>query len=113
MPPPDPRRYVRYEVRFAVEVSSGGQLQTCQGEDIGAGGCRLVVLFPLQRGQSVRLRLRSDRIPLEVTGQATVAWTSRNPPYQVGLQFSDPLAEQAVRFIHGLLGPVRLTTQGG
>jgi len=108
----DERRYVRYEFRFAVELSSGGQLQPCQGEDIGAGGCRAVVLFPLQRGQSVRLRLRSERTPLEVSGMASVAWTSRDPPYRVGLQFSEPLAEQAVGFIHAILGPVRLTRQG-
>jgi hypothetical protein len=110
VPPADPRRYVRYQIRFTVELSSGGQLQSCEGEDIGAGGCRAVVLFPLQRGQSVRLRLRTDRTPLEVSGQATVAWTSRDPPYRVGLEFSGPLAEQAPRFIHAMLGPVRLTT---
>ena len=113
MPPADPRRYVRYEVRFAVSLSSGGQVQSCQGEDIGAGGCRAVVLFPLPRGQSVRLRLRSEQTPVEVSGQATVAWTSRDPPYRIGLQFSDELAEQSVGFIHGMLGPVRLTTAGG
>jgi PilZ domain-containing protein len=112
VPPADPRKYVRHEVRFTVELSSGGQLQTCQGEDIGAGGCRAVVLFPLQQGQQVRLRLRSERTALEVSGHATVAWTSRDPPYRVGLQFSDPLAEQAVRFIHEMLGPVRLITAG-
>lgn len=113
MPPADPRKYVRHEVRFAVELSAGGQLQACQGEDIGAGGCRAVVLFPLQRGAVVRLRLRSERTSLEVSGQATVAWVSRDPPYKVGLQFSEPLAEQAVGFIHAMLGPVRLTRTGG
>jgi hypothetical protein len=112
VPTVDERKYVRYELRFAVELSSGGQLQTCQGEDIGAGGCRAVVLFPLQRGQAVRLRLRSERTPLEVSGMASVAWISRDPPYRVGLQFSGPLSEQAVGFIHGIFGPVRLTTQG-
>lgn len=113
MPTADERKYVRYDIRFAVELSSGGQLQSCQGEDIGAGGCRAVTLFPLQRGQSVRLRLRSERTSLEVSGQAQVAWTSRDPPYRVGLQFSEGLAEQAVGFIHAMLGPVRLTTRGG
>lgn len=108
----DERRYIRYELRFTVELSAGGSVQTCEGEDLGAGGCRANVLFPLQRGQAVRLRLRSDRQPLEVSGPATVAWTSRDPPYKVGLQFSDALAEQAVKFIHGLLGPVRLTRSG-
>ena len=43
---------------------------------------------------------------------ASVAWASRDPPYRIGLQFSEPLSEQAVGFIHGIFGPVRLTTQG-
>jgi hypothetical protein len=107
--PPDPRRYVRYEVRFSAQLNASGQLQTCPGEDLGAGGCRVVMVFPLQRGQLVRLRLRADAISLEISGQATVAWVSRDPPYRCGLQFSDDLAEQAVKFIHALLGPVRLT----
>jgi hypothetical protein len=112
VPPADPRRFVRYELRFSAQLSSGGQVQSCQGEDIGAGGCRVVVLFPLQRGQSVRLRLRSEQTPIEVSGQATVAWVSRDPPYRAGLQFAAELAEVAPGFIHGILGPVRLTTSG-
>ncbi len=109
VPPAEERRYVRYETHFTVELSAGGRLQSCQGEDLGAGGCRLVVLHPMQRDQIVRVRLRSDRIPLEVSGQATVAWMGRDPPYRAGLRFSDELAEKAVTFIHALLGPVRLT----
>jgi hypothetical protein len=109
----EPRRYVRFEVAFTVELSAGGQLLVCEGTDIGAGGCCATVLFPLQRGQPVRVRLRSDRVFLEPTGQATVAWASRTPPYKVGLAFGDELAAAAVPFLHGLLGPVRLTTVRG
>lgn len=106
----EPRRYVRYAVAFTAEVSAGGQLMICEGEDLGAGGCRAVVLFPLQKGQVVRVRLKSDRVGHEPTGQASVAWSSRTPPYRIGLAFSDALAEQTVPFMHALLGPVRLTT---
>ena len=113
MAPTDPRKYVRYDLRFGVELSAGGILQTCEAQDIGAGGCRLVSMFPLQRGQAVRVRLRSERTVLQVSGQATVAWASRVPPYEIGLQFSEPLAEEAVRFIHAIFGPVRLTKGGG
>ena len=113
MTPPDPRKYVRYDLRFGVELSAGGTLQTCEGQDIGAGGCQLIAMFPLQRGQGVRVRLRSERTPIEVSGQATVAWSSRVPPYRAGLQFSEPLVEDAVRFIHAIFGPVRLTKAGG
>jgi hypothetical protein len=110
--PVDPRRYVRYEFRFSAQVNAAGQLQTCSGEDIGAGGCRVVVVFPLQRGQALRIRLRSDQVAMEISGQATVAWVSRDPPYRCGLQFSDDLAAQAMKFIHAILGPVRLTKSG-
>lgn len=113
MAPADPRKYVRYDLRFGVELSAGGSLQTCEGEDIGAGGCRLVAMFPLQVGQAVRVRLRSERTTFEVSGQATVAWTSRVPPYRTGVQFSEPLVADAVRFIHAIFGPVRLTRAGG
>jgi hypothetical protein len=110
----DARRYRRFPVKCSVELSSASGLQTCEVEDLGAGGCRLHVLFPLQRQQSVRIRLRGDRGGLEPTGQATVVWSSRDPPYKVGLAFSEPLAEQAIKFIHATLGPVSLLTpQGG
>lgn len=108
--PAEPRRYRRFPVQFTAEVSAGSQLMVCEGTDIGAGGCCATVLFPLQRGQEVRVRLRSDRVFVEPAGQATVAWTSRQPPYKVGLSFSAPLAEAAVPFLQGLLGPVKLTT---
>jgi len=106
----EPRRYHRFAVPFTAEIAAGGQLMICAGEDIGAGGCKAVVLFPLQRGQAVRVRLRSDRLALEPSGQASVAWISRDPPYRVGLAFGDALSEATVPFLHGLLGPVRLTT---
>lgn len=109
----EPRRYHRYPCSFTAELSAGGQLMICEGEDLGAGGCKVVLLFPLQRGQAVRVRLRSSQLRLEPSGQASVAWISRDPPYRAGLAFSEALTEAAVPFLHGLLGPVRLTTGRG
>jgi hypothetical protein len=111
--PAEPRRYRRFPVQFTAEISGGAQLMVCEASDIGAGGCCATVLFPLQRGQEVRVRLRSDRVFVEPAGAATVAWTSRTPPYKVGLAFSPALAEAAVPFLQGLLGPVKLTTGRG
>ncbi len=110
--PQDPRRWPRYAAAFAVEVAGPGGFQACQAEDVSAGGCRIVSVFPLGRGDVVRVRLRSDRVALEPSGAATVAWVSRAPPYRAGLAFSEPLAEQAARFVLALLGPVRLVNPG-
>ncbi|MGC3996825.1 MAG: PilZ domain-containing protein [Anaeromyxobacter sp.] len=108
----DERIYRRFNVRVPLDVSSAGQLQVCETDDVGAGGCRAVVLFPMHRGDHVRVRLRSDRVDFEASGQAAVAWATREPPYRVGLQFSEPLVEQSGRFLQALLGPVMLRTDG-
>jgi hypothetical protein len=111
-PPPDPRRYRRFPVRVTAELGSSGRVQVCETVDVSAGGCRVGVLFPLQKGDLVRVRLRSDRVQEEPSGSATVAWATREPPYMVGLQFSDALVPQAGPFLRRLLGPVQLLTNG-
>ena len=110
--PEDPRKYRRYEATFAVELSSQGQLQVCQADDLGAGGCRVQLLFPIGRGSMVRVRLRSDRVDFEAAGTATVAWSTRDPPYQAGLAFSEHMLDEAARFMTALLGPVAVLTKG-
>jgi hypothetical protein len=110
--PEDPRRYRRYEARFAVEVSSQGRMQVCEADDLGAGGCRVQLLFPVSRGQIVRVRLRSDRVAFEAAGSATIAWSMRDPPYQAGLAFSEHMLQDATRFLQALLGPVTVLSEG-
>ena len=108
--PEDPRRYRRYETTFAVEVSAQGLMQACQADDLGAGGCRVQLLFPMTRGAMVRVRLRSDGVDFEAAGSAVVAWSTRDPPYRAGLAFSEHMLEDATRFMHALLGPVTVGT---
>lgn len=93
---------------MTVEIIAGAQLQVCEAQDVSAGGVRVAPVFPLPRGERVRLRLRCQRIQLEVSGFATVAWARRDPPYLAGLQFDEGLREEAGRFIVSALGPVRL-----
>ena len=112
MTPADQRRYVRFKTPVTVELSGAGGFQTCLTDDLGAGGCRVTVVMPLQTGTAVRVRLRSDRGGQEASGTATVAWSSRNPPYQVGLAFSTLLVEGMVPFLRALIGPARLLTPG-
>jgi hypothetical protein len=109
--PDDPRRYRRYDAAFAVELSSQGRLQLCQADDLGAGGCRVQLLFPLARGAMVRVRLRSDRVGFEAAGTATIAWAAHDPPYKAGLAFSEHMIEDATRFMTELLGPVAVLTE--
>jgi hypothetical protein len=109
----DPRRYRRYKIRIPAELGAGGQLQALETEDLSQGGCRVVVMFPLHRGDLVRIRLRSEAVRQEPSGSATVAWATKDPPYRVGLRFADPLIEQMPPFLRALLGPVQLVTQEG
>ena len=108
--PEDPRRYRRYEATFAVEVSAQGRVQVCQADDLGAGGCRVQLLFPMTRGALVRVRLRSVGVGFEAAGSALVAWSTRDPPYRAGLAFSEHMLEDAKRFMLELLGPVTVGT---
>jgi hypothetical protein len=107
----DPRRYRRYKIRIPVELGAGGRIQVVETEDVSQGGCRLGVLFPLQPGDHVRVRLRADQTREEPSGSATVAWSTKDPPYRVGLKFGDPLVSQMPQFLRALLGPVQLLTQ--
>jgi len=113
VPPNDPRVHRRYAVRIPVELGAGGRLQTLETEDVSQGGCRVVVLFPMQKGELVRVRLRAPQLPTEPSGAATVAWANREPPYRVGLQFSPELAAQMAPYLRALLGPVPLLTRDG
>lgn len=111
--PADPRRYRRYKVRVPVELGAAGRIHVLETEDVSQGGCRLGVMFPLQAGELVRVRLRADRLGLhaEPSGGAIVAWATKDPPYRVGLKFSEPLEAQMPAFLRALLGPVQLLTQ--
>ncbi|HTN51739.1 MAG TPA: PilZ domain-containing protein [Anaeromyxobacter sp.] len=105
---PDPRRHPRYPVSLAVDLISEAGLQQCQAEDLSAGGCRVVTVFPIPRGSAVRIRLRSPAVAFEIGAPATVAWSTREPPYRAGLQFAEASVPEAGRFLQALLGPVRL-----
>lgn len=111
--PSDPRRYRRYKVRIPAELGAGGRMQVLETEDLSQGGCRMVVMFPLQRGELVRVRFRAPNLSQEPSGSATVAWSTRDPPYRVGLHFADPLIEQMPSFLRALLGSVPLLTKEG
>jgi hypothetical protein len=99
-------------VKLAVELSAQGRMQVCEADDLGAGGCRVQLLFPLARGTMVRVRLRAERVPFELAGTATIAWATRDPPYRAGVAFSSHMEEDGARFVQALLGPVAILSPG-
>ena len=107
----DPRVYRRYNVRIPVELGADGRLQPLETEDVSQGGCRVIVMFPMRKGDLVRVRLRAPQLSTEPSGAAVVAWATREPPYRVGLQFSEALAAQMPAYLRALLGPVPLLTK--
>jgi hypothetical protein len=112
-PAVEQRRFVRYQVDAHVEITHPGGRASVSTEDLGAGGCRAVVPQPLEKGLSVTVRLTAPGCGTAVSGPARVAWASRAPPYRIGLQFSDEVAEQAIGFIHTVLGAVAIRTGQG
>jgi len=109
--PSDPRVYRRFNVRIPLELGADGRLQTLETEDVSQGGCRVIVMFPMRKGDLVRVRFRSPQLAEQPSGAATVAWATREPPYRVGLQFSEALAAQMPGYLRTLLGPVPLLTR--
>jgi hypothetical protein len=104
------RRFLRYDVNCSVDLTAGAFRGAFETQDLGAGGCRLEVIQPLEKGTAVTVQLRSEKSRSQPSGRATVAWANHAPPFHVGLAFSDDLAEQVVAFMQDLLGPVPLHT---
>jgi hypothetical protein len=99
-------------VSLAADIVSGAGLQRCEVEDLSVGGCKVRPLFPLQAGDSLRVRITSARVSFDLSGPAKVAWSSRTPPYLAGLTFDAAVRESAAQFLTALLGPVRLSNPG-
>ncbi len=103
------RRYVRHETRATVELTVHGQRHRCETEDLGAGGCRVVLPFEVQKGEPVEVRLTAAGAVAD--GRAAVAWANHGTPCRAGLCFSDALAEQVIAVIRALLGTVPIETE--
>lgn len=100
------RRYVRHETRVTVELTVHGQRHRCETEDLGAGGCRVVLPFEVKKGEPVDVRLAAAGTAAVADGRATVAWASHGTPCRAGLCFGDAVAEQVITVIRALLGAV-------
>jgi hypothetical protein len=110
VPAVENRRFLRYDVSSTVELAAGAFHGSFETQDLGAGGCRITIDRPLEKGTGVTVRLRSEKSRAQPSGQARVAWASHAEPFHVGLAFSDDLAEQVIDFMQDLLGPVQIHT---
>jgi hypothetical protein len=98
------RRYVRFQVPVKVSVKGRGLDETCLTVEVGMGGCRITVSRQLPEGTLLHVDVSSTRQPETLSGSAQVVWSTRQAPWQVGLEFSPALVEAMGPFLRGLVG---------
>ncbi len=101
------RRYVRFQVPVKVAVKGRGMDETCLTVEVGMGGCRLTLSRHLPEGTLVHVDVSSTRHPETLSGSAQVVWTTRQAPWQIGLEFSPTLVEAMGPFLRALVGTNR------
>ncbi len=79
-----PRAPVRCEARIALK--DGGYFAS-PTSDYGPRGCQVRAPAPLPPGSRVYMELVNDRVPGPVELAGRVAWTSKAPPWRMGVAF--------------------------
>lgn len=79
-----PRAPVRCEARIALKQ---GGFFSSPTSDYGPQGCQVRAPVPLAPGSRIFVELVNERLarPVELTGR--VAWTSKAPPWRIGVAF--------------------------
>ncbi|HSM93194.1 MAG TPA: PilZ domain-containing protein [Anaeromyxobacteraceae bacterium] len=95
-----PRALVRCQARAPL---LGGGFWSSDTEDIGPRGCQLVAPARFTPGEGIELELSSERVsdPLWVGGR--IAWAADEPPWRVGIAFSDQDQDAAARWFDRLV----------
>ena len=95
-----PRALVRCQARAPL---LGGGFWSSDTEDIGPRGCQLVAPTRFTPGEGIELELTSERVadPLWVGGR--IAWAADEPPWRVGIAFSDQDQDAAARWFDRLV----------
>lgn len=95
-----PRALVRCQARAPL---LGGGFWSSDTEDIGPRGCQLVAPARFTPGEGIELELTSERVldPLWVGGR--IAWAADEPPWRVGIAFSDQDQDAAARWFDRLV----------
>jgi len=95
-----PRTVVRCQARAPL---LGGGFWSSDTEDIGPRGCQLVAPTRFTPGEGIELEISSERVadPLWVGGR--IAWAADEPPWRVGIAFSDRDQDAAARWFDRLV----------
>jgi hypothetical protein len=95
-----PRAAVRCQARAPL---LGGGFWSSDTEDIGPRGCQLVAPTRFTPGEGIELEISSERVsdPLWVGGR--IAWAADEPPWRVGIAFSDQDQDAAARWFDRLV----------
>jgi hypothetical protein len=95
-----PRAEVRCQARAPLH---GGGFWSSDTEDIGPRGCQLIAPARFTPGEGIELEISSERVsdPLWVGGR--VAWAADEPPWRVGIAFSDQDQDAAARWFDRLV----------
>lgn len=98
------RRSPRAEVRCQARAPLlGGGFWSSDTEDIGPRGCQLVAPARFTPGEGIELEISSERVsdPLWTSGR--IAWAADDPPWRVGIAFSDQDQDAAARWFDRLV----------
>jgi len=92
----NPRRFPRVPARLRVAVSARGEAFDAETEDLGPGGCLVLLPRPLVQGVQVRLALDATQVTERLSVVGRVAWAQAAERIRAGVAF-DPKQPGAVR----------------
>ncbi len=83
----NPRRFPRVPARLRVVLSARGEGFEAETEDIGPGGCLVLLPRPLVQGVQVRIALDSTSVPERLSVVGHVAWARAAERIRAGVAF--------------------------
>jgi hypothetical protein len=99
----NPRRAPRSRARCRASVRLAGAAWVGETEDVGPHGCQLLAPSALATGAAVSVEIASAQVPGELRAAGTVAWVSSQPPWRVGVSFSEEGRVEATRWFAKLV----------
>lgn len=99
----NPRRAPRAPVRCVARTAPrDGGFWESPTSDYGPNGCQMLAPLPLAAGTRIFVELANERVerPVQLTGH--VAWTSKAPPWRIGVAFDAGAVPAATKFFERL-----------
>ena len=104
-----PRYSLRKPMTGRVIVSSGSRVWEGRVRDLTVPGCRVETAYPLERGQSVQLRMHVDRHPSLCIDLGMVRWATQG---EAGIEFIRMTEEDQLRLHAYVQAPGRVSEIG-